>query len=95
MLVYPGPADNLKAHAQEFLENKQWPKDFVFVVDPDYTMVNAYGLRWDAPNETAYPATFILDRKGIVRFAKISRTHGDRTKALDIVEAIGRVPDQR
>ena len=95
VMVYPGPADNLKAHAQEFLENKQWPKDFVFVVDPDYAMVNAYGLRWDAPNETAYPATFILDRKGIVRFAKISRTHGDRTKALDIVEAIGRVPDQR
>jgi len=94
-MVYPGPADNLQAHAQEFIENKQWPKDFVFVLDPDYTMVAAYGLRWEAPNETAYPTTFVLDRKGIVRLAKISHTHGDRTKARDIVEATGRALDQR
>ncbi len=51
IMVYPGPADALKAHAQEFLEmkGKLWPKDFVYVVDPDYSMVNAYNLRWDAP----------------------------------------------
>jgi peroxiredoxin len=66
------------------------------LLDPDYAMVNAYGLRWDASNETAYPATFLLDRKGIIRFAKkFSRTHGDRTKALDIIAAIGRFPDQQ
>jgi len=52
--------------------------------------VNAYGLRWDAPNETAYPSTFVLDRKGVVRFANISRSHGDRTKAADIIEQLKR-----
>jgi len=87
VFVYPGPATDLEARAQEFKswKGKQWPAEFVYVLDPDYTMVNAYGLRWDAPRETAYPATFILDRDGVVRFANISSTHGGRTKAADIL----------
>ena len=90
VFVYPGPADGLKAHAKEFAEwkGKLWPKDFLFVLDPDYTMVNAYGLRWDAPKETAYPSTFVLDAKGVVRFAKISHSHGDRTRAADVLNQL-------
>ncbi|HKI69366.1 MAG TPA: peroxiredoxin family protein, partial [Verrucomicrobiae bacterium] len=90
IMVYPGPAEDLKAHAKDFLEmkGKQWPKDFTYVLDPDYTMVNAYGLRWDAPRETAYPSTFVLDKSGVVRFEKISHSHGDRTKAADILEEV-------
>ncbi len=86
--VYPGPADNLEAHAKEFLENKEWPKDFIYVIDPDYTMVNAYRLRWDAPKETAYPSTFVLNQRGMVRFSKISHSHGDRTKASEVLEEL-------
>jgi peroxiredoxin len=91
VMVYPGPADGLKTHAQDFLKNKQWPKEFTYLVDPDYTMVNAYGLRWNAPKETAYPSTFVLDRKGVVRFAKISKSHGDRTKAADVLAEVKKV----
>jgi peroxiredoxin len=90
VMVYPGPANDLDAHATEFLKDKQWPKEFVYLTDPSFTMVRAYGLRWDAPGETAYPSTFILDQKGVVRFAKISRSHGDRTKASDILEELKR-----
>ena len=93
VMVYPGPADDLKAHAQEFLANKNWPKDFVYLTDPNYVMVNSYGLRWDAPNETSYPSTFVLDHKGTVRFAKTSRSHGDRTKATDILTELKRLPE--
>ena len=87
VFVYPGPADGLKAHAEEFKKwrGKEWPKEFLYVLDPDYTMVNAYCLRWDAPKETAYASTFVLDAKGVVRFAKTSRSHGDRTKADDVL----------
>jgi len=85
IMVYPGPADNLKAHAGEFVNTKNWPEKFLLVTDPDFKMINSYDLRWNAPGETSYPSTFILDRKGVVRFAKISHTHGDRTKAADIL----------
>jgi len=94
VFVYPGPADDLKAHADEFKKSKgkEWPKEFLYVLDPSYTMVNAYGLRWDAPQETAYPSTFVLDSQGVVRFAKISRTHGDRTKADDVLAEVKKLP---
>lgn len=87
VFVYPGPASDLKAHAEEFKnwKGKEWPKEFLYVLDPDYTLVNAYNLRWDAPKETAYPATFVLDKTGSVRFVKISHSHGDRTKAAEIL----------
>ena len=92
VMVYPGPANDLKAHATEFLKNKQWPKEFVYLIDPAYSTVNAYDLRWDAQGETAYPSTFVLDRKGVIRFAKISRSHGDRTKAAEVVGLLGGMP---
>lgn len=90
VFVYPGPASDLKAHAEEFKnwKGKEWPKDFLYVLDPDYTFVNAYNLRWDAPKETAYPSTFVLDSKGTVRFVKISHSHGDRTKAKEILDEV-------
>lgn len=88
LMVYPGPADQLKAHAQEFLANKDWPADFIYVIDPDYTFTNAYGLRWDAPKETAYPSTFVIDREGRVRFAHVSTTHGNRVNAASALEAV-------
>ena len=91
-MVYPGPTPELKAHSAEFLNDKHWPGDFIYLLDPDFTMVNAYGLRWNAPDETSYPSTFVIDRKGIVRFEKISQSHGNRTKAGEIVEELKRIP---
>ena len=94
VMVYPGPSDKLKAHAKEFLGNTEWPKDFVFVTDPDFSMVSAYGLRWDANAETAYPSTIVIDRKGIVRFAKISKGHGDRSQATEVVKVAAALKDE-
>jgi thioredoxin-dependent peroxiredoxin len=81
LMVYPGPAEQLKEHAREFLANKDWPPEFLFAIDPDYAVTKAYGLRWDAKKETAYPSTFIVDQGGRVRFAYISKSHGDRVSA--------------
>jgi thioredoxin-dependent peroxiredoxin len=90
VFVYPGSADNLKAHAQEFIANKekQWPEHFFFVTDPDYAFTKSYGLRWDAPQETAYPTTFVIGKGGTVRFAKTSKTHGDRVGADTVLKEL-------
>ena len=89
VLVYPGPSDGLIGHADEFARGKSLPENFSFVVDPDYAFTNAYGLRWDAPRETAYPSTFVIDPQGKVVFARTSRTHGGRAQAKEILEALG------
>lgn len=87
LLVYPGPPADLDQHAKEFLEKQaDLPSNVVLVADPDYRVTNLYGLRWDAPHETAYPSTFVLDTKGTILFEKISRGHGDRLSAQDALE---------
>lgn len=87
LLVYPGPPADLDQHAKEFLEKQaELPANIVLVTDPDYTVTNLYGLRWDAPHETAYPSTFVLDNKGKVVFEKISHSHGDRLSAQDALD---------
>jgi peroxiredoxin len=88
VMVYPGPADDLKAHATEFLNDKNWPKDFRFVIDPDYSFTKSYGLRWDAPRETAYPSTFIIGKGGKVLFAHVSKQHGDRVSSDTVLKAL-------
>ncbi len=87
LLVYPGPAENLTEHAKEFIP-EALPEGMTFVVDPDFEFVNAYDLRWDAPRETAYPSTFVIDRQQIIRFTKISDGHGDRAESADVLAAL-------
>ena len=90
LLVYPGPPADLDRHAKEFLaKQSDLPANIQLVIDPDYKMTNEYGLRWDAPHETAYPSTFILDRHGKILFEKISHSHGDRTTAGEV---LGQIP---
>ncbi|HEY2471529.1 MAG TPA: peroxiredoxin family protein [Terracidiphilus sp.] len=87
LLVYPGPPADLDQHAKEFLEKQtELPPNVVLVTDPDYKVTNLYGLRWDAPHETAYPSTFILDKQGMVVFEKVSHSHGDRLSAQDALD---------
>lgn len=96
VLVYPGPSDKLKEHAEEFVRGKTLPANFYLLIDPDYTFTNAYGLRWDASGETAYPASFVIDPEGTVRFAQVSTSHGGRTRAADIVQVVsGLAPAER
>jgi peroxiredoxin len=85
ILVYPGPPADLDQHAREALAKQNpLPANIHLVIDPNYTFTNLYGLRWDAPNETAYPSTFLVDRKGVIFFRKISPRHGDRSSADDV-----------
>jgi peroxiredoxin len=91
LLVYPGPPADLDQHAKEFLvKQNPLPANIHLAIDPDYMVTNLYGLRWDAPHETAYPSTFLIDRHGVVFFRKISRGHGDRTTAVDVLAELQR-----
>jgi len=88
VLVYPGPPLDLGAKANEFLADKKLPENFDLVLDPGYEFTNMYGLRWDAPHETAYPSTFLIDRQGVIFFSKIVKEHGGRTTAAEILDAL-------
>lgn len=87
VLAYPGPAAEIDARASEFIAGKDFPANIHFLLDPDLAAVNALGLRWDAPKETAYPAALIL-RDGKVAFSKISDSHGGRAGAEELLAAL-------
>ena len=91
LMVYPGPSEDLQTHAGEFLKDKAWSEDFTFVTDPDYTFTKSFGLRWQAPGETAYPSTFVIDTKGVVQFEKITKGHGGRTTPEEILAALAKL----
>ncbi len=90
IFIYPGEVKNLDKKAKEFtvpLEEKQdLPANFIFVIDSDYKITNQLGLRWKAPDETAYPAAFVIDHKGYIQYAKVSDDHHGRATAEEILE---------
>ena len=92
IFVYPGKVKDLDKKAKEFtlpLESKEdLPPNFIFVIDHDYEITNLLDLRWDAPNETAYPAAFVIDHKGYIQYAKISDNHRGRATADEILEVL-------
>jgi peroxiredoxin len=91
LLVYPGPPADLDQRAKEFLvKENPLPANVHLVIDPDYAFTDRYGLRWDAPHETAYPSTFLIDGQGKVFFRKVSHEHGDRTTAEDVLGELER-----
>ena len=86
VLVYPGPPADLDQRAKEFLATQNpLPANVTLLIDPDYIFTKLYGLRWDAPRETAYPSTFLIDRKGVIFYRKVSQGHGDRSTAADVL----------
>jgi len=88
VLIYPGPAQGLPQRGREFLQGQDLPANFSLVLDPDYALTNALHLRWDAPRETAYPSAFVLGRDRRVQFARVSRSHGGRATAEELLQAL-------
>lgn len=88
LFIYPGEVNDLAAKAQEFLGTEPLPEGFHLLLDPGYSFTNAWNLRWDAPQETAYPATFVIDKDLTVRMAKVSASHGGRSAPADVLRGL-------
>ncbi len=91
IMVYPGKSENLERHAEQFLKDQAWPENFRFVTDPDFGFTKSYGLRWDAPGETAYPSTFVIDTQRRVQYVKTSKSHGGRASAAEALAALAKL----
>ncbi|TWU23482.1 Redoxin [Novipirellula galeiformis] len=88
ILVYPGDDPKLSRHAQSFLGSRRLPDPIVLVRDDAMAMVTQWGLRWHSPRETAYPATYVIDKNGRVAWSKVSSSHADRSTTEEIMKAL-------
>ncbi len=89
VMIYPGEAADLDKYAKQFIGSKMFPENYHFVLDPDFKFTNSWGLRWEAPRETAYPSTFVVDQEQKIVFGKTVVSHGDR---VDVATVIANLP---
>jgi peroxiredoxin len=84
IFIYPGASSkSLADDAAQLLGNQPLPANMHLVLDPDYVFTNQYGLRWNDPNQTVYPSTFLVARSGIIFFAHTGRSSSDLTPPSD------------
>jgi peroxiredoxin len=84
IFIYPGASSkSLADDAAQIVGNQPLPANMHLVLDPDYVVTNQYGLRWDDPNQTVYPSTFLIARKGTIFFAHTGRSSSDVTPPSD------------
>jgi peroxiredoxin len=92
VVIHPGTVLDLETHAKQFIGAQRLPKSFRFLLDPDLQFANAYHVRSQAPGDTAYPASFVIDRNAVVRFAHVGRSPSDRASAATLLASL---PDSK
>lgn len=88
IMIYPGPRADLARHAEAFLGSKKLPAPLVLVRDDGLKTVDQWGLRWNKPRETTYPATYVINKNGRVAWSKISSSHAGRSTVEEILTAL-------
>jgi peroxiredoxin len=69
--------------------------DFPFLFDPDHQVIDRYGLfNKDDPGgrEITHPATFVIDRSGIVRWRFVEVDYKVRPSNEEILQALAALP---
>jgi peroxiredoxin len=85
LVVFPGPKESVAEFvqiSQTQAANRQVP--FPILLDEKLAVVDRLGLRADL----AKPSTFILDKKGQVRFAYVGTTSSDRPSIKALLQQL-------
>jgi peroxiredoxin len=60
------------------------------LADVDRRVIKAYGVH-DKGNDIAWPAIFIVDREGAVRWRLLTQTYKQRPAAAVVLEAVDKI----
>jgi len=75
-------------------EEDSIPPAFPFLTDPGHRVIDRYGLFNDADprgRQIAHPATFIIDREGVVRWRFVEVDYRVRPTNEDVLEVLAGV----
>jgi peroxiredoxin len=91
LVVFPGPSQ----HVGKFIETAQGDADnakvpFPIVLDEDFKTVDRFGIRGDL----AKPSTYILDKKGQVRFAYVGNAASDRPSVKSMLSQLDAIANE-
>ena len=87
------PPEVSKEFAVKLAADGQGEIKFPLLSDPDHRTINAYGLRdsaYDGGNFAGIPhaAVYVIDKKGIVRWAKVESNYRERPANDEIRAAL-------
>lgn len=80
--------------AKFMLKDAGFPTDavnFPLLMDPTHTVSATYGVAFQMRIHVEWsnrPATFVIDRDGVIRYEKRATTFGDRPTPLQIVDIL-------
>jgi peroxiredoxin len=88
LLVFPGPKD----HVEQFVKKAERgielePTPFPVLLDENFAAVDKLGIRGDL----AKPSTYIIDKKGQVRFAYVGTNSGDRPSVKALLQQLDQI----
>ncbi len=95
-LVYVLPDNQWNEKSTLFVESNRMRNRILFAVDPGSTAVDLLGLRRENPEPieegVPHPATFLIDRDGIVRFADVREDFHIWIDSGFVREALAAIP---
>ncbi len=65
---------------------------FPMLADEGLAVTKRYGVVNVSHPEMAYPATFVIDRSGVVRYARVDVDFSKRPPAADLLAAVRALP---
>lgn len=95
-IVYVNPMD-IQRTKDYFAKSRMSMENMLFtaVLDPEHTFAEAYFIEKPGTKfKEAYPSTFVIDRRGVLRFKYIGMTSSDRPSLEHIMEILKVVEGQ-
>jgi antitoxin component YwqK of YwqJK toxin-antitoxin module/peroxiredoxin len=86
VIVYPGPVEAVPAFVQAVQSLRKDPPPMPLALDVSLLLVRALGIE----DNLAKPASLIIDRQGVVRYAYVGKTIADRPAVNDLLHALAR-----
>jgi peroxiredoxin len=86
------PRADLEKMCDAVSVKKGSPPNFIFLSDPEHRVINRYGILNESGNVLPYPATYVIDKEGIVRWRSVDLDFRHRPSSREILDALESLP---
>jgi antitoxin component YwqK of YwqJK toxin-antitoxin module/peroxiredoxin len=86
VLVYPGPVESVPVFIRAVESLRKDPPPMPLALDVSLLLVRGLGIE----DNLALPASILIDKEGLVRYAYVGQTIADRPSVNDLLQAAGR-----
>ena len=92
MAVAIDPKEDLDRMVERISQERGPPTDILFLSDPGHRVIDRYGLLNPDGRGWPHPATYVIDREGVVRWKFIEVNYRIRPSNEQILAELDRLP---